>query len=457
MSQATPGRRRSRLPTRSRQTVVSRHGLGSAADYRAALREWFRVVRLSGHLVIVESGQAGATLHPDGYTPARLLAEIEEALDPVLYRVRHLEQDDGTGNIVVVVQRVGRPDRRVAPEAMRPARSMADPRPHEPLVAIESASPVVDRILVLKLDHRGDFIMARAGFETLRARFPDAHITLACGPWNREEARRLALFDRVVGWAVFPEVASQPTSRHGGAASMTDSARRFAGLLADRSYDLAIDMRLHEDTRELLRGIEATIRAGFGTEERFPFLDIALPMSNPTRDGRAGEHVWSADRFDTHIGRHTGPAIVNPEHDEARRPDAILVSGPYANVEAGEWDAELLVEAITGEFQLAFDVTVEDGRAVLGTGTLWVPRPEVASRTGYPRLTLSLPAPAPARALEIRLRVDPSGGVGPFRFTGCRLTRRRRFAGLHQQEMQLLLCTLVGLRMRHPWRLREVA
>src|ERR1700694_853439 len=45
------------------------------------------------------------------------------------------------------------------------------------------------RVLVLKLDHRGDFLIGLPALEMLRATFADDHITLVCGSWNAATAR----------------------------------------------------------------------------------------------------------------------------------------------------------------------------------------------------------------------------------------------------------------------------
>jgi hypothetical protein len=43
------------------------------------------------------------------------------------------------------------------------------------------------------------------------------------------------------------------------------------------SYDIALDLRLDEDTRFLLKHIDAATKCGVGSLACHPFLDIALP------------------------------------------------------------------------------------------------------------------------------------------------------------------------------------
>jgi ADP-heptose:LPS heptosyltransferase len=132
--------------------------------------------------------------------------------------------------------------------------------------------PEKPRILVLKLDHIGDFILAMPAMEHLRASFPDGHLTLACGSWNRDWAEQSGLFDRVVTFDFFAKVSGERSS--------ATSARlgQFAELGID-TQDLAIDLRHDPDTRRLLMLVRATFRAGFCAPANMggERLDIALP------------------------------------------------------------------------------------------------------------------------------------------------------------------------------------
>lgn len=86
-------------------TVYSSHVLEHVKDSVASLREWFRVVRVFGNLVITvphkflyEKKEKLPSLynsdHKRFYTPASLLADVEAALKPNSYRVRWLRDDD---------------------------------------------------------------------------------------------------------------------------------------------------------------------------------------------------------------------------------------------------------------------------------------------------------------------------------------------------------------------------
>ena len=64
------------------------------------------------------------------------------------------------------------------------------------------------RILLLKLDHIGDFVMTLDAFRLIRDTWPRADITLVCGPWNKSIAERSGLFDTVVSCNFYPDITT---------------------------------------------------------------------------------------------------------------------------------------------------------------------------------------------------------------------------------------------------------
>ncbi|MGX7874133.1 glycosyltransferase family 9 protein [Mesorhizobium sp. ORM6] len=59
------------------------------------------------------------------------------------------------------------------------------------------------RVLVLKLDHVGDFWMSLGPLKELRRRFSRAHITLVVGSWNIETAKEFELADDYIAFDFF--------------------------------------------------------------------------------------------------------------------------------------------------------------------------------------------------------------------------------------------------------------
>jgi ADP-heptose:LPS heptosyltransferase len=143
--------------------------------------------------------------------------------------------------------------------------------------------PPRPRLLILKLDHIGDFVVGLTAMEILRAGFPDASITLVCGSWNVAWAERLGWFDRVVAFDVFA-----PSPRD---VKPIDAVRGEAfARIGLTGYDLAIDLRHDPDTRPLLGLIGTKYRAGFwpGQPAREARLDLAMPECQNFSAGRTG-------------------------------------------------------------------------------------------------------------------------------------------------------------------------
>ncbi len=122
------------FPDNSQDAVYTSHCLEHIEDYRSAIREWFRVLRNGGFLVVavphqflyerrVRMPSAYNRDHKRFYTPSSLLKEIEDSLEPNSYRIRHLIDNDagfeyevippnfptGCHEIELVVEKIARP------------------------------------------------------------------------------------------------------------------------------------------------------------------------------------------------------------------------------------------------------------------------------------------------------------------------------------------------------------
>lgn len=119
----------------SQDYVFSSHCLEHIDNYKTSLQEWFRVLKINGHLVIAvphkflyEKKQNLPSRynrdHKRFYTPASLLNEIEESLTPNSYRIVHLRDNadgydysilpekhcGGACEIELVVKKIEEPD-----------------------------------------------------------------------------------------------------------------------------------------------------------------------------------------------------------------------------------------------------------------------------------------------------------------------------------------------------------
>jgi SAM-dependent methyltransferase len=122
------------FPDQSQDSVFASHCYEHISDYRSALSEWYRVLRIGGYIVVLvphkylyERKSTPPSLfnadHKRFYTPAALLREFEEALPVNGFRVRHLADNDagfdyrtpvgqhasGCYEIELVVEKIARP------------------------------------------------------------------------------------------------------------------------------------------------------------------------------------------------------------------------------------------------------------------------------------------------------------------------------------------------------------
>ncbi len=140
----------------------------------------------------------------------------------------------------------------------------------------------VNSILVMKVDHIGDFILSFDALVALREAFPAARIDLLCAPWNEGLARSLGLFDSVHTVTFFSKRADgvHPKLQPG-----------VLSHLPNHQYDVAIDLRVDPDTRVLLRYVTARYRVGFESAADNDILAVCVPHHVPRQsNGNIGIH-----------------------------------------------------------------------------------------------------------------------------------------------------------------------
>lgn len=126
------------------------------------------------------------------------------------------------------------------------------------------------RILLLKLDHIGDFIITLDSFAMVREAWPNAHIDIVCGSWNKSLAEATGLFDNVICCNFFAESGADYNKDLMMASGLSEFKALGLGL-----YDLAIDLRYYGDTRSLLLHSNSKYRAGYAVAGLK--LDVSLP------------------------------------------------------------------------------------------------------------------------------------------------------------------------------------
>ena len=131
------------------------------------------------------------------------------------------------------------------------------------------------RILAIKIDHLGDFLLAIPALSKLRARFPYAAIEIVVGSWNDSLARETNLFQTIHTYDFFRQKSSDLPKKN------EDALESLLSSLGE--YDIALDLRRPPDTRFLLAKTRAALKIGYGTfnEATDKALDIVL---KPYRD-----------------------------------------------------------------------------------------------------------------------------------------------------------------------------
>jgi ADP-heptose:LPS heptosyltransferase/GT2 family glycosyltransferase len=167
----------------------------------------------------------------------------------------------------------------------------------EPAELVCSGHPLfarddIRRVLAMKLDHIGDFFTAVPALRRLRGLFPRARITLLGSPGLRGFAVAIDAVDDFIGFEFF-----HARSGLGQKALEGNELDALTARLAPEHFDLAIDLRKHLDTREILRCTGARLLAGFDHLGQFPWLDVALE--------------WEGDRGMHPKRSHVGDDLLN--------------------------------------------------------------------------------------------------------------------------------------------------
>ena len=299
------------------------------------------------------------------------------------------------------------------------------------------------RLLVLKLDHLGDFLIALPALEKLRRLFAGDHITLVCGSWNQRMAREAAVADEILSYDFFPEASALWTGEpHQGIERFREMCRG--------PFDIALDLRVDDDTRFLLEHVEATIKCGIGSRLRHPFLDVVLPGQFERRETDQAI-VLNPDRFHSSMPKRT-PFF----HETSfRGPKGHLIYGPYIDLPPGRFHVfyGLRLSAPLHRFpgvRVVVDVT--RGKQAEPVAA----RPVDWRRTGFANaVELEFTAREPGDRYEFRVHATGHPIGARMQFFGVRIEQldrpisaRFKRAELHIGEQLSLLVQLIEDRTR---------
>ena len=168
---------------------------------------------------------------------------------------------------------------------------------HEPTQLLVTGRPVlrrdaIRRILVVKLDHIGDCVIAFPAVRRLKKHFPSARISVLTSHASRPV------------WSLEPSVEAaiefdffHAISGLGELERTEEDWRELHQRLSLEHFDLAIDLRKHTETRPVLQHTNARYLAGFDFRNQFPWLDIALE--------------WTGDQIYAKKRQHNADDLVN--------------------------------------------------------------------------------------------------------------------------------------------------
>jgi len=129
----------------------------------------------------------------------------------------------------------------------------------------------IKRVLIIKLDHIGDFSISLEAVRDMKRSMQNAKFDLVCGPWLVDLATSTEMFDRVFPLKFFKADASA------GIVPTLD-AKDLRDFIRSKSYDFAIDLRAAPESRIILKEMDdLAITVGFESPYYTP--DISLPYA----------------------------------------------------------------------------------------------------------------------------------------------------------------------------------
>ena len=224
------------------------------------------------------------------------------------------------------------------------SRHADDYRPDdEPVQIVHAGHPLfrpddIRRILVVKLDHIGDFVTALPAIRHLKRSFPRAWITVLAGRASQAFVDCEPAIDELIPFDFFHS-RSQLGERELTEADFLELRTQ----LKPYRFDLAVDLRKHLSTRDVLKYTGAQYLAGFDYMGQFPFLDIALEWDGDRtllhKRGHVVDDLLALAQAVANAGSEDR-ALIRPNQpaasDEAL-PDAVrpLFERPVVAVHAG--------------------------------------------------------------------------------------------------------------------------
>lgn len=134
----------------------------------------------------------------------------------------------------------------------------------------------IKKILVLRLDQMGDFILTLPAIIRLKEIFGEAQISVMVSPANEELARSLDIFSKII---VVPFSFDQGSNFR----KLSNEAIAYVqNSVSSENFDLAVDFSPMPESRELLKFVAANYKVGFeNTESSMLDLGISINSKDP--------------------------------------------------------------------------------------------------------------------------------------------------------------------------------
>jgi lipopolysaccharide heptosyltransferase II len=113
----------------------------------------------------------------------------------------------------------------------------------------------ISKVLVIRVDGLGDFVMSTPAFEAIREIFVDSHITLLAANWSKDLSEVMPFFDEVI----YVDVPWIERSKSGNLRKLLRSIKQ----LRKRKFDLMIDLRGDFRNNILMFFCNAKYRIGY--------------------------------------------------------------------------------------------------------------------------------------------------------------------------------------------------
>ena len=324
-----------------------------AKEVISAMRDWRSQSKMSADVIAELSSaalEAGSVSHRLSKAERRIRRLTWQAAIflPVTYPMSMVIA--GAAGLLARFKEKKRAGRFDTKKKLPPDRPEIDEQPivtTTPQGAGYFANIIGPRILIVKLDHIGDFILSLPAIRLLREAWPDGHYTIVCSSTNSGLAKACGYFDEVKEYNFFAQLSQDVKKAD---MSMFSNIKDIVG----EEYDIAIDLRHDQDTRPVLAFVDAKIKAGYQTHgKQFVPLDVSLPPI-PERSGlhKSPHNIRRLMLLCSHVINSVkplefdaGPALVSAGHFEFPwGVEKYAILAPGGGTLAKKWSAEKFSE-----------------------------------------------------------------------------------------------------------------